>query len=175
MYDTKDKSYQRRALRRRADRRQDPITSPDRRRLGSDREIAQRLIQDTADHVREMKDGVSLDESGTASVSDRTMITAAVLGGIGKLSIKSKGHVETILQRILVQSAFWAFAGEKKDMSLKTASSDESGLTAERIDKIVSDIPVLPGSFVQPYRVVMEEPYMQSVTTPLFPAEEAAL
>lgn len=173
MHDTKDESYQHRALRRRAERRQDPITSPDRRRLGSDHEIARRLIRNAADHVRETKNGVSLDESGTASASDRTMITTAVLGGIGKLAVRSRGHVETILQRILVQPAFWVLAGEKKDMSLKTASSDESGLTAERIEKIVSDIPVPPGSFVQPYRVVMEEPYMQSVTTPLFPAEEA--
>ena len=175
MHDNRDESYQHRALRRRADRRQDPITPLDRRRLGSDHEIARCLIRTAADHVRKMKAGVSLDESGIALLSDQTMITSAVLGGIGKLAVQSKGYVDAILQRILIQSTFWAFAGEKKDMSLKTASGDESCLTVERIDKIVSEIPVPPGSFVRPYRIVMEEPHTQSVTAPLFPAEEAAL
>lgn len=175
MQDTRDEFYQHRALRRRASRRQDPITPPDRRRLGSDHEIARRLIRAAADHVRDMKDEVSFDESGATSMSDQRMITKAVLGGIGKLAIRSRGHVETILQRILVQSAFWTFAGEKKDMSLKTVNSGEGDLIAERIDKIVSNISVPPGSFVRPYRVVMDEPHTQSVTAPLFPAEEAAL
>ena len=174
MHDAKDESYQRRALRRRARRRQDPITPPDRRRLGSDRDIAQRLIRDAASHVRKAKSGVSLDESGVPSASDQTLVAATVLNGFGKLSIRSKGHVGAILQRVLVQPDFWTFVGEK-DMSLKTASGDENCLTTENIDKIVSEISVPPGSFVHPYRIVMEEPHTQSVTTPLFPAEEAAL